>query len=583
MKKTSPMRQMIRDSLKEMKEGNFPEDPKLDEESEITGPERFAKTQKQKDEVVIDRLLAPIAGKAGYFLKLKKELRPGEWMLMKTVENEWRQWADMETAVANIVKDHTKKSPGKWGTGPYKIEYACSGGVRGENYPEQTFFINAEEEFTNPAIAGVGVVVPAVDPSTAVAGQIDTLANLVNMLKNFLPQAIDPAKTQEQIASAFTQGMQLKVGEGSSSTALMSTMMTGLIGMMTAIVTKDNSPKVINPSEGTSPTDGLTKMLEVLKNFGVIGNQSSEKQKTTIDFIRELKELGMDLFKKDDPLDQVDKLKKIASIASEFIGMGGDKERPGVLEKIVDILGPSIPGMVKDFKEASTNMTQAQIEAGRNIDRAQNKMIGQPQPAGNTMNVGGGGSVPTGSGSMPPMSAQVQQFFNGLYDAVQTNNRMFYPIIYTSLLQDPQGQTLLNGIVQGTHTAKDIIEMLQTHGGERYRESEFVMKKLVGYTNGFIIWIREMLKPGPYGIVDPIPAQPGPVTNGAAKQETGHENVKAGGSVPGSYDAECPICHAVYAFEDEQAYREEKEKVCGMEHNGVPCPGMIQPISQAAS
>ena len=343
--------------------------------------------------------------------------------------------------------------------------------------------------------------------------------------------------------------MQLKANEGSNSNQMMATVMTGMFGMLTAMMSKQNEPRVVNPSEN----DGLKGMLETLKTFGVLGNQNQEKQKTTIDFIRELKELGMDILKKDDPIQQMSQLKALANIAGEFMGMGGSGEKPGILEKIVDTLAPVLPGMIKDLKDTAVSAQQVQIEAGRNIERA--KMIPtQPTPQGNTMNVGGNAN--------PTMSnPQVQQFFAGLYEAVLQNNRAFYPIIYTSLLQDANGQQLLNGIVQGTHTAKEVIEMLQQVGGDKYKDSEFVMKKLVSYTNGFIIWTRSLLKPQ---------------AEAPAQREGAPERIVSTGS--GSYDAECQLCHTIYAFDNEQAFIEEENKTCEVMQNGVLCPGILKPI-----
>ena len=563
-KKSSPMKSMIKETLNEMKNnpsGEFPSDPMLEsDDSELSGPERFAKGQKAKDEVIIDSQLADIAGQEGYFLKLKKEMRPGlgEWMLMKTIETEWRRWADTETEVARIVKEHTRIAPLKWGTGPYRIEYGCKGGMRGKAYPVKDYWINAEEEMNGTVMAGA-TTQPVNDPATQVTAQLDTLGKLLDVTRSFQPTPIDPAKTQEQIANAFTQGMQLKVGEGSSSTTLMATMMTGLIGMMTAMMTRDNNPRVVNPTEGEG---GLKGMLETLKTFGVIGQEKQEKQKTTIEFITELKALGMDLFEKKDPIAQLGQLKQLANIAGELMGLGGTGEKPGILEKIVDMVGPAIPGMIKDLKDTATNAVAVQVEAGKNIERA--RVGGPTDNAGTQMNVKANtGSM--GSITMPGSQEQIAAFFNGLYEAVNTNNRMFYPVVYTSLLQDAQGQALIAGIVNGTQTAKEVVEMLQVHGGDRYKDSEFVVKRLVGYTNGFIIWIRDMMKPKPHMV-----------------NETGHENIRESKPSANSYDAQCPLCGTVFAFENEQAFVEEKEKECGIEHNGVMCPGMIQPMVKAS-
>ena len=558
-KRNSPMKEIIKESLRDIRrdpKGEFEKDPELQEDGEISGPARFAKTQLKKDDIIIDRLLAPIAKHEGYFLKLKKEVRIGEWMLMKVIKNDWRKWADMESAVADIVKEHTRYAPQKWGTGNYRIEFACEGGVRGDNYDDRDFPINAEEEMTainNPA--GAGVILPAqpvVDPSTAVAGQIETLTNLVNMLKGVFPQAPDPTRIQEQVAGAFKDGMALKLSEGSNSNQMMTVLMTGMMQMMTALVTKGNEPRVVNPE------DGFKGMLETLKTFGLVG-QNPQQQKTTIDFVKELKELGMDLFKKDDPIQQIGQLKQLANIAGEFMGMGGSGDRPGIFEKVVDALTPVLPGMIRDVKETFGNAATAQIEAGRNIERA--RMTVQPAE-GNTMNVGGNVN--------PPMTnPQIQMFFNGLYDAVLQNNRMFYPVIYTSLLQDTNGQQLLNGIVNGTHTAKEVIELLQQYGGDKYKDSEFVMKKLVGFTNGFIIWMRNMVKSQQETV------------NVSQPQEGAPERVVSTGA--GTYDAECQLCHTIYAFQDEQDFKDEENKTCEVMKNGVLCPGILKPLLASAS
>lgn len=552
-KRKSPIKEMINESLKELRSGEFPTDPTLDE-AEETGPVRFAKGQKAKDEIVIDELFSNIAGKEGYFIKLKKEVRPNEWMIMKIIENDWRQWADVEAAVYDVVRENTKRWPQKWGSGFYRVEIACRGGMRGAKYPIHDVHINADEELVNPAVG-----MQPIDVNASVASKIEELSTLVSLVGDLVPKPQDPATIQSQIANAYQKGMEIKAGEGSSSNAMMVTMMTGLMGMMTAMAANKPLP-VENKSDGT---ETITKMLEVLKSFGVIGNQTPEKQKTTIDFITELKALGMDLFKKDDPIAQIGQLKQLASIAGEFMGMGSSGDRPGIMEKIVDALGPVLPGIVKDVKETMGNAVQAQIEVGKNIERA--KITG-PTNTNRIMS-----SPPQGSTS--PMNSptevnpQVTAFFNGLHEAVKTNNRMFYPVIYSSLLQDAQGQALINGIVLGTHTAKDVIELLQVHGDARFKESEFVMKHLVSYTNGFIMWLRQMAKPSDS---EQMYAQP----NGS--KPTHGTEIKEGEG----YDVGCPVCEAVYAYASEADFQAEASKECGAVINGVNCPGTLKPLTK---
>ena len=548
-KKKSPVQEMIKESLKELRQGEFEDDPTLDA-NEITGPERFTVGQKRKDEVVIDSLLSDISGKDGYFLKLKKEMRPNEWMLMKTIEAEWRQWADIETSIANIVIEHTKKSPAKWGSGSYRVEIACKGGMRGKGYSPIDFWINAEEEFVNGTPNGQGLVPVVVDPNVAVASKIEELSSLVNMIRGIMPQPPDPSKTQEQIAGAFQQGMALKANDSSSQAQMMTAMMTGLMGMMTAMATQNNKP--------VEKDDALPKMLETLKTFGVIGEkQPAEKPKTLVDTLAELKMLGLDLFKKDDPLEQVGKLKQIASIASDFMGMQGQGDRPSILEKIVDALGPALPTLLKDAKDAMSSAVQVQVEAGKNIERAK---LNAPQQ-GEEVRIAK--ENPTQQQPVQ-QNPQVVMFFNQLHDAVKANNRMFYPIVYTSLLQDERGQTLLQGITAGTHNAQHIIELLQSYGDVRFKNSEFVMKHLVMYVNGFILWIQNMMG-----------------QQAQTQQTIVPETVDHGVQQESGFDVACPICQAVFGYTSEQDFIDEVNKECGANVNGVKCPGTLQPLTKA--
>lgn len=557
MKKKSPLKEMIDQSLQDLHGASFPRDPSLQDDNEVSGPERFAKGQQRKDEVIIDSQLADISGKEGYFLKLKKEMRPNEWMLMKTIETDWRRWPDIETEVAKIVKEHTKAAPSKWGSGPYRIEYACKGGMRGKTYPTLDFYINAEEEFLlNQGQVKESQIVS--DPTTQVTAQLDMLGRLMDVVRGMQPTMPDPSKTQEQIAGAFEKGLQIKASEGSSNNQMMMTMMTGLMGMMTALATNKpvEQPRIVNPNEN------LSGMLETLKTFGVLGNTNVEKPKSTIEFLTELKALGMDVFKKEDPMEQMSKLKQLASIAGEFMGMGGTAEKPGILEKIVDMVGPAIPSIIKDLKDTAGNVVQAQVEAGRNMERAK---ISVSTPVTVQPKEGSGTHMQTAGNTQAVPQAtnpQVVAFFNGLYDSVKSNNRMYYPIVYTSLLSDQQGQVLINGIVTGTHTAKELVELLQGYGDPRFKDSEFVMKHLVSYVNGFIIWLRDMVKPKSFEQV--VQENPAPIVNQAPKG-------------PG-YDVECVNCHTVYVYANAEEFSEEDNKVCG--NNG--CVGMIQPLVKAS-
>jgi hypothetical protein len=208
--------------------------------------------------------------------------------------------------------------------------------------------------------------------------------------------------------------------------------------------------------------------------------------------------------------------------------------------------------MIKDAKDAMGNAMQAQVEVGKNIERAR---IPMQSGEGQSMNSG------------VTVNSQVTAFFNGLYEAVNANNRLFYPIIYASLLQDPKGVALVNGIVSGNHTAKELIELLQGYGDVRFKDSEFVMKRLVGYTNGFIIWLRDMVKPKTFN----QSAQ-------EVQQEIFKENPVVVNAPKAGYEVVCGLCRTVYVYESAEEFMQEVQKICGQ--NG--CTGALQSLTKAS-
>lgn len=527
-KKQSKIRELVKEATEEL-QNHHPLDPRIiDEAEELSGPERFALNQKKQDEVVIDSLLSSIAGKQGYFLKLKKEVRPNEWMLMKVIENEWRRWADIESEVSNIVKEHTKHAPQKWGSGCYRIEIACKGGMRGQTYDPIDVWVNAEEEFLPSQ--GNTAVNPPVDPSTAVASQIETLSNLVGMLKDVLPKGPDPSVTQQQIAQAFQQGMQMRVSESNNMTSLVVGMMTAMMSAMKDMVVSNK-----NDQPRSNPEEVLAKMLGVMKDMGIV-SVNHNKEKTAIDFAKELQALGVELFKKDDPLEQVNKLKQIASIASDLMGLSGNSEKPSILEKLIDVLGPAVPKMVEDIKMTFQNAVQAQELI------KQNKVLPQMQKVEQTpSNLNGNVN--------PQLKQQIKMFFDQLYDSVKSNNRTFYPMVYASLMQDVNGQNLIKGLMDRSKTAADVLNIIQTYGDERFKDEVFVNSYLIGYVNGFVLWVQNLVE----------------------KRDVG------------GFTVVCNKCGSMFEYASEQEFSTEQDKVCGVNINGTKCDGVLQPTNKIRS
>jgi hypothetical protein len=454
--------------------------------------------------------------------------------------------------------------PQKWGTGSYRVELACKGGMRGKGYDPIDFFINAEEEF-NPQQNGnnVGQINQQVNPEVAVASRIEELSNLVNMLSGVMPKPQDPGAIQNQIAQAFQQGMALKSNESNNSTQMMTALMTGMMGMLTTVLQNKNEPRIVNPE------DTMSKMLTVMKDFGVLGNKTTQ-EKTAIDFAKELQALGLDLFKKEEPLEQINKLKQLANIAGQFMGINGEGEKPSILEKLIDAIGPSIPTIIGNIKETVEKASQAQILAGQNLEKA--RMLGnRPQPmiqsnvkteeptTFQTLSNQPKQETPVAQQTetqQEEVNTQIKMFFKQLYENAKMGNRLFYPVIYTSLMQDQGGVDLISGIFNGTKNAKDLIHVLQEYGGEKFKESDFVMKYLVGYVNGFIVWLRQM-----NSVNEPIHAEHAQEVNNAG------------------YDVVCNVCKTVYSYESKEDFDNDENKQCEVKG----CSGTINTIEKVAS
>jgi hypothetical protein len=548
-KRESKIKELVKEAMQEAKidEQGFPIDPSLETDEEernlgfdfISGEIR----QKRKDEVVIDQLLQDINGKQGYFLKLKKEIRPNEWMLMKVIENEWRRWADIETAVADIVKEHTKHAPQKWGTGAYRVEISCKSGMRGKKYDPIDIYVNADEELVTPQTpTGTPQSNPPVDPSVQVASQMETLANLVSMIKQVLPQGPNPSDIQNQIASAFQQGMSLKANESNTTTTLLATMMTSMMGAMKDLMIAQKQPTPATVGEPKPVEEQLVKLLGVMKDFGVIG-ASPVKEKSVIDFATELKALGIDLFKKEEPLDQINKLKQIASLAADFMGMQGTAERPSILEKLIDVIGPAVPDIVKNVKETFDKAVTAQQIASQNLEKA--KMLQSGTVAG-ALPEAPKEEVPVNT-TQSNVQEQVNKFFDQVYEAVDRNNKMFYPIIYTSLLQDTAGVGLVNDVLAEKKGTKELIELLQTYGGERFKDQKFVNEKLIGYINGFVVWLKSIA-----------------TLNSAPQQQ------KTNG-----YEVKCSVCGTTYEYDSQEEFLADTGR-CDNQH----CSGVLVPVAK---
>lgn len=307
--------------------------------------------KKSAGEIAIDEMLVGLEGN-DWYLKLSKEVTPNTYQFKKRI-NEFHHWSDMELEVNTLIRAETLaeykkyKVINRWGSGKYRVEFWKEGGIRGEKRKPVFFDIDAEEpETNNTQDANLGIVQdiinsqPKLDPADVTKLTIDSLHKGMELA------TLKDAKAE----STSGQMMQLMMAQMQSSTQMM-------VGLMTAIM--QNKP---------IPNDTVTemnKMAETFKNMGLIGVPKAEK--SMLEQVKELQELG--IIKKpdsDDAIKSIENIKKIASIIGDMGGAGAG-ERPGVIEKIIDVVGNNIPGIVN----AVNTMAAAQ---------AKRPMVIQPQP-----------------------------------------------------------------------------------------------------------------------------------------------------------------------------------------------------------
>lgn len=356
--KQAPLRDVIMEEAEEAKREAFGADEEFDPSRDLNftnghGPRSFARGMADRDQMVIDELLASLPKNQGYYLKLYKEIMPNKFELKERFDS-FDTWTDLEMEVAEYVKAMTKRlGSRKWGSGSYRVVVWRKNGMReAGKYPPVDIIVDAGDADT-----GADPVVGKVDAMETTNEQLSALGNMLTAIKGIVPPAPDPNIQFQALAQAFAQGK----GEQKDGNNMMMTMM---MTMMTAIMTSMKDMAIANRAQPTAPAapafeDSLGKMMGMLKDFGVVGQQP-EKAKSLVDQLAELKLLGIDLTKRDDAIDMLAKMKTILGSVTDLVPTNGKVERPGIMEKLIDAIAPHVPKMLGDIKSITDNAALAQ-------------------------------------------------------------------------------------------------------------------------------------------------------------------------------------------------------------------------------
>lgn len=297
--------------------------------------------RKSEEERIIDELLAGVDESKGFYLKLEKEISPNEWEFKERIDK-YKHWSDLQWELTQLVRGKTKleiEKTGKairWGSGRYRIIIWNQYGMRDKRIP---YIMNIDaEEYNMPVPNFPGGVAPAAD----------RLSELTDMLMklNIVNPSLTPDQVQSQISGAFSKGMELAIGKEAKAESANNNMFTLIMNqmnesnkLMVGLLTAMIGNKPITPD----PVSTMNATLETLKTLGVIG-QPPVPVKSLSEQVIELKALG--LIKSDDDAEKsIERVKLFMGLARDFSG-AEPGERPGILEKIIDVFGPKIPAII---------------------------------------------------------------------------------------------------------------------------------------------------------------------------------------------------------------------------------------------
>lgn len=398
--KNIPLGDIIKEEAEEAKVDQFSADEEFDADRDLgfgAGPSAFHRSAVDRDALVIDELLTSLPKNQGYYLKLYREIMPGKFEFKDQINN-YDTWTDLELEISNLVKAMTRKfGAKKWGSGLYRLIVWKQGGIREKNkYPAIDVIVDAGDNEDAAANIHTGKV----DPIEAANEQLGALGNMLSAVQGIMPKPVDPNVQFSAIANAFIAGKGEQANGNNQMMTMMMTMMTGLISALTQQRQAGPAPE--------SPDVQMARQLEMIKSMHALVAPSGPGApvKSLIEQIAELKALGIDLFKKEDTIEVLAKMKAIMSSAGEIVPGAAPVERPGIFEKLVDAIAPSIPKIIGDLRTISENATiaknveaakmaqngstqQASLAEGRELPPRPTTRYGQPiGPAPNRMGAG---------------------------------------------------------------------------------------------------------------------------------------------------------------------------------------------------
>lgn len=383
------IKNMVRAEMQELEHDN------PDEEfipNDAVHGSKVRQIKQDAEEVIIDELLAGVPQDQGFYLKLYKELGPNKYQLKQRIDN-FFDWADLEWEVTKIVRQQTKKSPSRWGSGSYKLIVWKEGGIRTREFKPVFLDIDAEEP--ENSVSGVSGV--PVDPTVSMENQLSSFASMMNALKGIMPPGQDPAQTQEILAKAFKSGVDANPPKDSGpdpnamQNNMMAPMFSGMFTILAEMIKSNNNGN--RGDAGTSPMEilaqaqnnfqnmmaqvlakqntnpdqyqtGFSQAMELMKQMNLqnqLKPNTGIKPPSMFDTIKQLKEIGLWKTPAEDggggTIKQISDLKNLLSVVKDILP-SSDSANLSFGERLLDRLIPYVPDAISKVSEVVNNVIE---------------------------------------------------------------------------------------------------------------------------------------------------------------------------------------------------------------------------------
>jgi hypothetical protein len=301
----------------------------------------FGRRPRHPDEVAIDEMLMGLEGN-DWYLKLSKETAPNVWQFKRRI-NEFRNWADLEYQINLLVQKETAaeiKRRGKvvsWGSGRYQITFFSDNGLRGNKKKPVFFDIDAQET-------------DALPPTSQTNEMLDILRETVQAPREVIEQNVQSMQKGMELAAMAAGGNKsgdnnlfaLMMNSSNNQTQMMMTMMTAVIGALSG-----------RNGENKDPLELVRGMAGTMKDMGMLPAPGTQQPQSLTDQLVTFKTLGLIKDPNDsDPVATITKMQGVFRMLQDLTG-AGPAERPGIMEKIVDTVGPHIGKLISAVENIS--------------------------------------------------------------------------------------------------------------------------------------------------------------------------------------------------------------------------------------